>query len=247
MSFTGRLIFIRFLETSLKPKRYLWGRVVVSVVRLLAHALLDIQAEGLTSIPASGPVVLLGNHVNFLDPVLPYILLRRYIKGMTALETFRRFLFNFMAWSVDAIPVERGTPDLRAIRACIQALEAGWALYIAPEGTRSHHGRLQQGRAGVVLILLHAGPKVPIYPMGFVGLEHFWPNIKRLRRTRVQVRVGEPFYLCPPEGQRIRQAEREQIITEIMGQIAALLPPENRGLYADQVGRVPQYLRFSCD
>jgi hypothetical protein len=30
----------------------------------------------------------------------------------------------------------------------------------------------------------------------------------------------------------------------MMGQIAALLPPERRGLYADQVGKTPQYLRF---
>jgi hypothetical protein len=30
----------------------------------------------------------------------------------------------------------------------------------------------------------------------------------------------------------------------MMAQIAALLPPENRGVYADQVGVAPQYLRF---
>jgi len=240
----------RYRGEALKPKRYLWGRIVVSIVRFLAHILLEIQVEGAERIPTSGPVVMLGNHVNFLDPVLPYIIVRRYVKGLTAAETYRRFLFNLMAWSVDAIPVERGTPDLSAIRACIQALEAGWALYIAPEGTRSGDGRLQRGRAGVVLILSHVGPEVPIYPLGFAGLEHFWPNIKRLRRTRVHVRVGEPFHLCLAAGQpssagrRIRQAEREQIITEIMGQIAALLPPENRGLYADQVGRAPQYLCF---
>lgn len=230
----------------MKPKRYLLGRVVVFFIRLLAHVLLKIEVEGAERIPRQGPVVMLGNHINFLDPVLPYMIARRYVKGMTAVETYSRFFFNFLAWSVDAIPVERGTPDLGAIRACVKALEAGWALYIAPEGTRSGHGRLQRGYAGVALILLRAGEGVPIYPMGFAGPEHFWPNIKRLRRTPVRVRIGEPFYLVPPDG-RIRQPEREQIMAEIMGQIAALLPPENRGLYADQVGQKPQYLRLDQD
>ncbi|MBN1934077.1 MAG: 1-acyl-sn-glycerol-3-phosphate acyltransferase [Anaerolineae bacterium] len=227
----------------MKPKRYLLGRVVVFFVRVLAHMLMKIKVEGAVNFPKTGPLVMLGNHINFLDPVLPYAIARRYVKGMTAVETYRRFFFNFLAWSVDAIPVERGTPDLSAIRACVEALEAGWALYIAPEGTRSGHGRLQRGYAGVTLILLRAGEGVPIYPMGFAGVEHFWPNIKRLRRTPVCVRIGQPFYLAPPEG-RIRQPERDQIMAEIMGQIAALLPPENRGLYADQVGQKPQYLRF---
>ncbi len=227
----------------MKPKRYLLGRIVVFLLRPLAHILMKIKIEGAERIPRQGPVVILGNHINFLDPVLPYMLARRYVKGMTAVETYSRFFFNFLAWSVDAIPVERGTPDLSAIRTCVEALQAGWALYIAPEGTRSGHGRLQRGYAGVALILLHAGKDVPIYPMGFAGPEHFWPNIKRLRRTPVRVRIGEPFYL-DPQDQRVRQPEREQIMAEIMGQIAALLPPENRGLYADQVGQKPHYLKF---
>lgn len=227
----------------MRPKRELVGRIAVWVVRVLAHMLLRIECEGIEQIPRTGAVVMLGNHINFLDPVLPYILARRYVKGLTAMETYRRFLFNFLAWAVDAIPVERGAPDRQALHACIEALNAGWALYVAPEGTRSGHGRMQRGRAGVVLILLHAGADIPIYPMAFIGLEHFWPNLRRLRRTRVCVRVGMPFYLRRPGGP-VRQAVREQMMDEIMGQIAALLPPEHRGVYADQVGRPLHYIEL---
>ena len=130
-----------------------------------------------------------------------------------------------------------------AIRACIDALKAGWPLYIAPEGTRSHHGRLQEAHAGVVLVLLRAGAHIPVYPIVYIGLEHFWPTFKRLRRTPVRVVVGQPFYLSLPQ-KRVRQAEREQIVTEMMGQIAALLPPESRGVYRSEVGKPPQYLSF---
>ena len=229
----------------MRPKRYWLGRMVVVIVRFVAHLLLKLDLSGIRPMPSTGPVVLIGNHTNFIDPTLAYITHSRYVKGLTASETFtyKRFLFKFMGWAVDAIPVERGTPDRGAIRACVEALENGWVLYIAPEGTRSGHGRLQKGKAGVTLILLRAGTHIPIYPIVSTGLETFWSNIKRLRRTPVRVVMGEPFYLAPPEG-RVRRDVREQITAEMMGQIAAHMPPEFRGPYADQVGVTPQYLSF---
>jgi 1-acyl-sn-glycerol-3-phosphate acyltransferase len=233
----------RSKQSAVRPKRYLLGRIVVSVVRVIAKTIFKLQVEGAETLPRTGPVVLIGNHVNFADPALGVIINRRYVKGLTAIETYSRFLFRFMAWSVDAIPIERGTPDRSAIRACIEALQNGWALYIAPEGTRSNHGRLQRGLSGITLILLKAGTHIPIYPIGYIGLEHFWSHARRLRRTPVRIVVGKPFTIDPPEG-RVRQNVREAITTEMMGQIAALLPKENWGVYADQVGKPAQYLCF---
>jgi 1-acyl-sn-glycerol-3-phosphate acyltransferase len=230
-------------QLAARPKRYLLGRIVVTIVRVIAKLIFKLQVEGAEKLPRTGPIVMIGNHVNFADPALGVIINRRYVKGMTAVETYSRFLFNFMAWSVDAIPVVRGTPDRSAIRACIEALQAGWALYIAPEGTRSNDGKLQRGLSGITLILLKAGTHIPVYPIGYVGLEHFWSYAKRLHRTPVRIIVGEPFTLNPPQG-RVRQPVREAITTEMMGQIAALLPEKNRGVYADQVGKTPQYLCF---
>jgi len=224
-----------------KPKRYWLGRLVVGFLRILTRILLKLQVEGIERVPLAGPVVLIANHVNFLDPVLAYTIHRRYVKGLTADKTFRQAFFNFLAWSVDAIPVARGTPDLRAIRGCVEALEAGWALYVAPEGTRSGHGCLQEAHAGVVVVLSRTDQQIPVYPVAYIGLERFWPTFRKLRRTPVRIVVGEPFYVSWPAG-RVHQAEREQILAEMMGAIASLLPPDSRGRYADQVGRAPRYL-----
>ena len=231
------------LENGMRPKRYWAWRFVHGLMRIVTRIMLKLDTSGVERLPATGAAALVGNHTNFLDPVLAYTLQDRYLKGMTASETYRRFLFNFFAWAVEAIPVERGTPDRAAIRACVEALQSGMALYIAPEGTRSGHGRLQEGKAGVTLILLRAGPGIPIYPVAFIGLWDLWPNLKRLRRTPTRVVTGRPFYLAPPAG-HVRREVRDQMTTEMMGQIAALMPAEYRGLYADQVGVTPQYLSF---
>jgi 1-acyl-sn-glycerol-3-phosphate acyltransferase len=228
----------------MKPKRYWSWRIARGLMRKIMPLILKLDTSGVKPLPPTGPVVMIGNHTNFVDPVLAYIVQDRYIKGMTAAETYRRPVFNLFAWAVEAIPVDRGTPDREAIRASIQALHNEWVLYIAPEGTRNHDGTLQEGKAGVILILRHAGTNIPIYPIGFIGLENFWPNFKRLRRTPVRVVMGTPFYLDPPAGAGRREV-REQMMTEMMAQIAALLPPEHRGPYADQAGEPPRYLRFA--
>ena len=229
-----------------KPKRLWAWRMVHSLLRFVSRILLKLDTSGVKRIPDTGAVAIIGNHVNFYDPVIAYIIHDRYIKGMTAKETYSRFLFNFFAWAVDAIPVDRGTPDRDAIRACVEALENEWALYIAPEGTRSNDGRLQEAKAGTALILLHAGTHIPIYPVAFIGLEEFWSHFKRLRRTPVRVVMGEPFYLAPPEG-RVRREVRDQIMAEMMCQIAKLMPEEYHGVYADRAKLEPQYLRFEED
>ena len=170
---------------------------------------------------------------------------RRYVKGMTAVETRRRFLFNFFAWAVDAIYVERGTPDRRALRACIEALDAGWALYIAPEGTRSGDGRLQRGSlwndVGAASSR-HAHPRLSHRPTS--AWNTFGPASSGCAARPFGSWSASPFTVALPDGHANREV-REQITAEMMGQIAALLPPENRGVYAEQATQTPQYLRLA--
>jgi 1-acyl-sn-glycerol-3-phosphate acyltransferase len=57
-------------------------------------------------------------------------------------------------------------------------------------------------------------------------------HLKWLKRTEIIIRVGKPFRL-PPLPKKDRDAVLETYTDEIMCQIAALLPPEKRGAYAD--------------
>jgi len=128
-----------------RPRRYRIGRIVVGILRIVIRLLLKLDVRGAERVPTSGPVVLVGNHINFLDPVLAYTIPRRYVKGMTAIETYRKPFFRFLAWSVDAIPVERGTPDLsdRRAKGRLGALRStrgnAQRTRSAPARSRRHH------------------------------------------------------------------------------------------------------------
>jgi 1-acyl-sn-glycerol-3-phosphate acyltransferase len=77
---------------------------------------------------------------------------------------------------------------------------------------------------------LAAHSSAPILPVAFYGHERIWSNVGRLRRTDFHIRVG-PMLRVRPDG-RWTAERRQAVADEIMVQIAGLLPPEYRGVYA---------------
>jgi len=75
---------------------------------------------------------------------------------------------------------------------------------------------------------------LPIIPIGIVGTEDrvVKYRLKRLRRLDVVARVGQPYRL-PPMPKTGRDEWLQAQTDEVMCQIAALLPPDHRGVYAD--------------
>ena len=131
---------------------------------------------------------------------------------------------------IRGIWLNREEIDTRALRAARDHLKSGGVLGIAPEGTRSQTGGLIQAKTGVAFLADQAG--VPILPVGVSGTWKITKEILTLRRPRINVKFGEPFTL-PPIDRKERDAGLNRNTDEIMCRIAALLPPENRGEYAE--------------
>jgi 1-acyl-sn-glycerol-3-phosphate acyltransferase len=139
----------------------------------------------------------------------------------------------------DAIPLNRGEADIGALKIALKRLKAGKIIAMAPEGTRSKHGRLQAAHPGAVLLALWS--KAPILPLVFYGHENWVQNLKRFRRTDFHVKVGEPFYLRPPDIKSNREI-RKRMIDEVMFQLASLLPEAYRGVYWDHSKATTEFI-----
>lgn len=212
-----------------------------SVVRVLVKILLKLEVVGLENVPPEGPLVLAMTHTNFLDPGLAGAVMPRELVIMSKVENFRHPLFGIVARLYGAFPVRRGEVDRQAIRRSLEVLAGGEALLMAPEGTRSGHGQLQEGHAGMTFIALRAD--APILPMAIIGGERFWTNLSRLRRTPVKIVIGKPFRFSAGQ----KRAGREimsKMTEEGMYQMASLLPPERRGVYSDFDSATEEYLTF---
>ncbi len=211
-------------------------------MRFVLFVTCDVNKKALKAVPLRGPMILIGNHVNSLDVLtaLTFSYPRKVfflVKKETFNTPFLRFIFN--TWG--SIPVDRGTADFQALNKSAEVLNQGHFFAIAPEGTRTKDGRLIKAHTGVVFIALKS--KAPIVPVVQYGGEKVYSNIKKLRRTKVAVRVGAPFTVCSNSIYPDKK-ERQLIADEIMYQVAMLLPAEYRGYYSDLSKATTDYLNF---
>ena len=149
---------------------------------------------------------------------------------------FLTWVFNI--WKV--IPLHRGEADVGALKKALRALEDGYIFGIAPEGTRNYTGILRRGLPGAVILALHSG--VPILPVAHWGGEVFLHNLVRLKRTDFHIRVGEPFKLNV-SGIKVTSEIRQQIVDEMMCQLAALMPEKYRGEYSNLVDSTSTFIQ----
>lgn len=216
--------------------------VVNWTIKRITHLICRVHLEQAVRIPEQGPLIIVANHVNFLEvPIMITHLLPRRMTGFAKASTWDSPLLGrlFDIWR--AIPLERGEADMKAIRRALAALQDGEILAVAPEGTRSGDGRLGRGHPGVVLLALKSG--APLLSVAYYGAENYRENLRRLRRTDFHLVVGRQFTL-DTQGVRLTPAVRQQIVDEMMYQLAALLPERYRGAYADLDAATTQYLRF---
>lgn len=216
--------------------------IVTLTIKGLTHLLCQVDDAQLAKVPDQGPLIIVANHVNFLEAPVVYTRLQpRPLAGFAKAETWDNPALGLLADLWGAIPLRRGEADTAAIRHALKALEAGYILGVTPEGTRSGHGRLQPGHPGIVLLALRSG--APLLPLVFWGGELFRENLARLRRTGFYISVGHPFFL-DTGGVKVTSEVRQKMTDEIMYQMSALLPPVYRGVYSDLGAATETYLRF---
>jgi 1-acyl-sn-glycerol-3-phosphate acyltransferase len=220
------------------------GRLADALICILVRILCKVDGQQIDKVPMDGPLILIVNHVNFLEaPVLHCRLHPRRAIALAKVESWNNPLLGWLFDQWGAIPIRRGETDIGALRRALGVLKEGGILAVAPEGTRSRHGCLQRGHPGIVTIALKS--KAQLLPLVFYGGEAIGRNVRRLRRTPFRIIVGEPFHV-EPGGEKVSRDVRQRIADEIMYKMAALLPPAYRGEYANLDAATESYLRFGA-
>lgn len=207
------------------PWFYYMGRLIMRMLLLL---LTRYQVKGRENVPKQGPLLVVANHINLADPPLVGVSLGRKAMFMAKEELFRSKFSAYFVRGFGSFPVRRGRVDKRALLQAEEVLEQGLALIMFPEGKRSRNAQLQPASYGSALIAARNG--VPILPVGISGTEKIRGFAWLLRRPRIRVNIGQPFYL-PPADSETKKAKLAEFTDYIMERIAELLPQEYRGNY----------------
>ena len=173
--------------------RFFW-----SLLWLACKAWFRFRVVGKQNLPAKEAYILAPVHRSYLDTPVGGMVTARRQRFLGKESLWRNRAAGRFLTIVGGFPVERGTADRAALRACQEVLERGEPMVMFPEGTRQHGPVVDPD-------LMHAGPAfvaaragVPIVPLGIAGTDHAMPGGSMLiRPVRVVMVVGEP--IRPPE------------------------------------------------
>ena len=197
--------------------------------------------KGLENVPRTGPLIVVCNHLSFVDSVFLPLMIDRQMAFLAKSDYFtgkgiRGWFIRFFMTSAGQLPIDRsgGKASEASLNAGLQVLAEGGVLAIYPEGTRSPDGRMYRGRTGVARMILEA--HVPVIPAAVIGTEKVMPlgsNIPKVHR--VGVVIGEPLDFSRFEGMETDRFVLRSITDEIIYEMNALSEQEYVDVYASTI------------
>ena len=201
--------------------------IVKPLTVTLMRLFFGLRSRGTEHVPATGPVLLVANHVSFLDPPLVGGASARRLTFLAKAELFRVPLFGGLIRRLGAHPLRREGGDAGALRTALRVLKGGGALLVFPEGTRGEEGILGPAKPGAgMLAVLGGAAVVPVYVS---GSGRAWPRDRRFPRPAdVTVTFGPPLALTVG-GHASRKDDYEAVSRQMMAAIADLRDSASSG------------------
>lgn len=202
-----------------------------------------IEVTGQENIPPSGGTILMMNHISLLDPMLCMVAVtNRFVVPMTKVENMENPILAPLIRFWGSYSVRRGEVDRAALMNSIELIKAGTMILIAPEGTRQKQG-LSQPKEGMAYVATKAD--AIILPGAISGAIPWQDNLKRLKRTPINVNFGRPFKFKTGGKARVSREDLAKMTDEAMYQLALAVKDETkRGVYSDVSKATTEFLEF---
>jgi 1-acyl-sn-glycerol-3-phosphate acyltransferase len=169
----------------------LWYRLIQNVVTLLLLVTGGLRATGRRHLPKSGGVLLVSNHLSYLDVFVLGLLLPRPLNYVARSSLFFPPLGSLIR-SVGGFPIQREGVGAQGLKEILRRVRNGGIVTLFPEGTRSHDGALGALKPGLAALASRA--RVPIVPAGLAGTFEAWSRSRRFPRFHpIRVHYGPPI------------------------------------------------------
>lgn len=189
------------------PKSPLYS-LFLSILPILARTALRIRYRGIHRVPRKGAVILAANHTSHIDPFSIICGVRRRTHYLAKDGHFEKFMTSIVMNTTGQIRTHRESGAADALSSASDVLQAGLAMGIFPEGTRSRRKEapfLSEGKSGVARLAANH-PDVPVIPIAIIGARDVMaPGDKIIRLWKpVKVTFGEGItwnqWIVHPEG-----------------------------------------------
>ncbi|WP_053352894.1 MULTISPECIES: lysophospholipid acyltransferase family protein [Leucobacter] len=197
--------------------------------------------EGAENIPATGPVILVGNHLSVIDSFFMPAMIERRVYFLAKSDYFtgkglKGWLVKSFMLAVGQLPIDRsgGKASEASLNTGLAVLDRGDVLGIYPEGTRSPDARLYRGRTGVARLIVESGATV--VPIVMIDTEKAMPiGAKVPKIRRIGTVVGKPLDFTRFAGMSADRFVLRSVTDEIMLEIQKLSGQSYVDVYASSV------------
>jgi 1-acyl-sn-glycerol-3-phosphate acyltransferase len=151
----------------------------------------EIHQRGEDQVPLDGPVILASNHIGWLDGPLLFLKAPRPAHALVKQELFVGRMGRLLTYA-GQIKIDRKHTDAGALRATADALAAGQAVIVFPEGGRGD-GELRKIKRGTAWLALVSG--APVVPVAIFGSREPGGTLesKPPKGSDIDVVYGEPI------------------------------------------------------
>lgn len=193
---------------------------------------------GLENMPKTGPVIVVCNHLSFVDSVFLPLVIERQMAFLAKSDYFtgrglKGFFIRFFMTSAGQLPIDRsgGKASEASLNSGLAVLAEGKVLAVYPEGTRSPDGRMFRGRTGVARMVVEAN--VPVIPVAVVDTDKVMPLGSKFPSVhKVGVIVGKPLDFSRFQGMESDRFVLRSITDEIIYEMNKLSGQEYVDVYA---------------
>lgn len=166
------LMFVAFV--AVVGGAYTVYKLPQSLVRLLLNYMLSsrykIRVQGIKNIPSKGGVLLLGNHLSFIDWAIIQIACPRNVQFVMHAAIYNRWYLKWILDLAGCIPIQSGASSRQSLDQVAELLNKGKVVCLFPEGALSRTGHLGTFRHGYEKACEAAKDDVVILPFYLRGL-----------------------------------------------------------------------------
>ncbi|OOF65170.1 acyl-[ACP]--phospholipid O-acyltransferase [Rodentibacter sp. Ppn85] len=174
-------------------------------IRLLLLPLLKtnyrFHVEGLKNLPQSGGVLMLGNHISWIDWMVLQAASPRAIKFVMFRPIYNKWYLTWFLRIFRVIPISAGS-SRESIETIREYLSRGEVVALFPEGHISYNGQINEFKKGFEHVLkdLDNVTTVPFYLRGLWGssfsrADSFYKNLtKKQGKREILVAFGKPIH-----------------------------------------------------
>ena len=153
----------------------------------LIRAMYRLEVVGADRLPVTGPMVITPNHDSVLDGIVLGSAISRELRFLGKAELWRSRLLGWVLDGLGAVGIKRGGGDHLALARMRQALEAGQAVAIFPQGAICGDRVWHRGAARLALVT-----GAPLVPVRLIGTARALSR-GRIGFPRLRIIFGEPI------------------------------------------------------